>query len=44
MKFLRELRRNNKQCKAKLKVAGNHIVDRINKHTHAPNAGHAETS
>ena len=39
-----ELRRNDQQCKAILKVAGNHIVDRINEHTHAPNAGHAEAS
>ena len=32
------------QCKPKLKVVGNHIGDRINKYTHALNAGHAEAN
>ena len=39
-----ELRRNDQQCKTKLKVARNDLVDRMNKHTHAPDAGHAEAS
>ena len=37
-----EMRRNNKQCKARLRVNGDSVVGRYNYHTHAPDIGRAE--
>ena len=37
-----ELRRNTKQCKAKLRVSGDSVIGRYNDHTHAPDIGRPE--
>lgn len=37
-----EMRRNHKQCKARLRVNGDSVVGRYNDHTHAPDIGRAE--
>ena len=37
-----EMRRNNKQCKARLRVNGDSVVGCFNDHTHAPDLGRAE--
>ena len=39
-----EMRRNDQQCKAKLKVLGNEVLGRMNEHTHAPNLGRMEAT
>jgi hypothetical protein len=37
-----EMRRNSKQCKARLRVSGDSVVGRFNDHTHAPDIGRPE--
>ena len=37
-----EMRRNSKQCEARLRVSGDSVVGRFNDHTHAPDIGHPE--
>ena len=37
-----ELRRNTKQCKAKLRVSGDSVIGCYNDHTHAPDIGRPE--
>ena len=37
-----EMRRNLKQCKAKIRIIGNDVVGMSNEHTHAPDTGRPE--
>lgn len=37
-----EMRRNEKQCKAKVKVLGDEVIANLNEHTHAPITGRPE--